>query len=175
MLWRGLYRLILMCSICSMLTITAKAEAVFKVYRDTNSGYNIEYLSQLDVLQSQFPDGGTHFVDNTSSPPELVFNVNKTKTNQTIETLASSAENYIREQPGISNFKIISEKSLANADRSGIEKLISYTLGDSQLSSKIAYIMVNNDIITVTMAGSLTTLERHEDAFRHMLESIEFY
>ena len=155
--------------ICSV----TNAQLEFDKFIDEDRGFSIEYVSSWNVLKSKYSDGGINFIDASSDPPPVAVNVNKVRTNQSLEHISQIAKKYVSEQPGVSGVSILSENAISASNMDGIENIMTYKVSGNEIFVKTAYLVNNGYVISISMVGSAKTIEEMQHSFKHMIDNIE--
>ena len=165
---------LVICFILVLFPHSAFTQTEYEKFIDEVQGFSIVYVSQWKVVKSKFSDGGTNFLDVSNQPPLVAVNVNKVKSNQSLENVSQSAKKYVSEQPGVSEVSILSENVITASQMQGIENIMTYKVDGNEVFVKSAYLTNAGYIISITMAGSAKTIEEMQSSFKHMIENIEF-
>ena len=102
------------------------AQTVYEIYTNVSSGFSVEYPADWQVIKSEHPDGGSHFLETAQNPPTVAVNVNKLKSSASVSDAAQSAEEFILSQQGMGKMKLISESEISASGLDGIEKFVEY-------------------------------------------------
>ena len=151
----------------------ACGQVKYEKYTDEIHGFSIEYLSDWKIIKSKYKDGGTHFVDASNDPPLVAVNVNKVKTDQSLEAVAKAAKKYVSEQQGVREVNILSENAITASQMKGIENIMTYNINGNEMFIKSAHLVNGGYIFSISMAGTAKTIEEMQIPFKHMIEHIE--
>ena len=164
---------ILFCFVLAVASSIVQSQSDYKTFTDEKNGYSIEYVADWQVIKSKFADGGTHFIDASTNPPQVAVNVNKVKSNEAVQDVAESAQSYMAQQDGVSDFNVLDEQEITASGMEGIVQDIQYTISGTQVNIKSVYLSSGSDVITLNIAGSAQTIENMAARFEYMLDHIE--
>ena len=149
------------------------AQALYETYIDENHGFSIEYVSGWKIQKSKYDDGGIHFIDDSSNPPVVAVNVNRVKTNQSLKTVSTRAKEYVSQQPGVTDVIVLSENVITASQMEGIENIMTYKISGNEIFIKSAYLVYQDDVFSVSMAGSAKIISEMQESFKHMIQNIK--
>jgi hypothetical protein len=148
----------------------------FIAYVDAAGRFEAEYPNTWIVVQEEGSPDEVYFVNPGSMDQRVATGIIVQGASRDLGNVAEAADAYLRQQQGVSEFRLVEEVGVEVNGLRGIERLVTYTLAGEetrQFSQRTVYLQHPEHTFVLNMTVLSETLEQNSLIFNQLLRTFQ--